>query len=120
METVTAIPKKPGPQSLSELRNISCTPLLGKIMEFFALRRLQKEVYPSTNQFGGLPGCGATHYLIEAWDRIVEGLDDGNSVVNLVSVDFAKAFNSMSHQACLKALIDEGVSTHMVRLVGWF
>ena len=53
-EAVTTIPKKPSPENLTELRNISCTPLLSKVMEYFALEQLKKEVYPDSNQFGGL------------------------------------------------------------------
>ena len=74
-------------------------------MEFFALDRLKTEVYPRNNQFGGLAGCGTTHYLIEAWDFILESLDKEGTAVNMVSIDFTKAFNSMSHQACIKALV---------------
>ena len=44
-------------------------------MEFFALECLKQEVYPDKNQFGGLSGCGTTHYLVEAWDEILESLD---------------------------------------------
>ena len=119
-ETVTSIPKKSNPEDLSELRNISCTPLLSKLMEYFVLERLKTEVYPAKNQYGGLQGCGTTHYLIEAWDRILEPLDRDGRAVNLISIDFAKAFNSMGHQACVRSLIDHGASTHSTRLVGAF
>ena len=105
---------------MGELRNISCTPLLSKIIEHFALRRLKEEVYPDTNQFGGLTGCGTTHYLIEAWDEILESMDQENAASCLVFIDFAKAFNTMSHQSCLKALLDHGASTHITRIVGSF
>ena len=37
LETVTSIPKTTHPSHLGELRNISCTPLLSKVMEFFTL-----------------------------------------------------------------------------------
>ena len=117
---MTSIPKKQSPEDLGELRNISCTPLLSKVMEFFVLEQLKKEVYPSNNQFGGLPGCGTSHYLIDAWDSILEGLENVGSTVNLVSIDFAKAFNSMAHQACIDALVTQGASTLMARMVGSF
>ena len=74
IETVTSIPKKSCPQDISELRN-SCTPLLSKVMEYFVLEELKKQIYPGINQFGGLTDCGTTHYLIEAWDNILEAMD---------------------------------------------
>lgn len=77
-------------------------------MEFFALEQLKQEVYPSRNQFGGLLGYRTTHYLIEAWDKILESLDQEGAVSSLISIDFAKAFNTMGHQACLSALLDHG------------
>ena len=89
-------------------------------MEYFVLEKLKQEVYPGINQFGGLTGCGTNHYLIEAWDYILETLDSEGTAVNLISIDFAKAFNSMSHQACVKSLEDRGASVHMTRLVGSF
>ena len=46
METVTAIPKNNSPEDLSELRNISCTPLFSKLLESFVLDRLRKETKP--------------------------------------------------------------------------
>lgn len=120
LEIVTLIPKKSKPQALNELRNISCTPLLSKVMENFVLDRLKTEVYQRDNHFGGLSGCGTSQYLIEAWDFIHEALDNERSAVNLISIDFAKAFNSMSHQACIKALESSSATTHMTRLVGSF
>ena len=38
----------------------------------------------------------------------------------LISIDFAKAFNTMGHQACLESLTLHGASPHMVRIVGSF
>ena len=55
-ETVTAIPKIDNPAAYGQLRNISCTPLFSKILEHFVLTRLQEEVRPGTNQFGGIKG----------------------------------------------------------------
>ena len=43
-----------------------------------------------------------------------------NSSVNLMSIDFQKAFNRMDHGACLARLTEKGVPDHLVKLVGAF
>ena len=53
-ETVTLIPKNQSPDSISELRNFSCTPLLSKILESFILDKLKREVKLSDQQYGGI------------------------------------------------------------------
>ena len=73
-------------------------------MEYFLLERLKEETSINTNQFGGLPGSGIDHYLAATWTDIMTALDQEDGVANLLSIDFAKAFNTMSHQACLAAL----------------
>ena len=40
-ESVTSIPKTAHPETLNEVRNISCTPVLAKIMEYFVLEELK-------------------------------------------------------------------------------
>ena len=119
-ETVSVIPKNLSPAGLSEMRNISCTPVLSKVMEFFLLERLRSEVTVKPNQFGGIPGCGIDHYLVEVWDSILQSLDQPSSVSTLISVDFAKAFNTMSYQACLTAFHKKGCSPHLTRMIASF
>ena len=65
-----------------------------RTLEFFVLERVKTEVSPSIRQNGGLSGSSTNHYLTDAWNYILECLDDEKGpVVNLVSIDFAKAFN---------------------------
>ena len=55
-ETVTVIPKNPAPSGLSELRNLSCTPLYSKVLESFILERLKSETKLSQRQYRGDQG----------------------------------------------------------------
>ena len=59
-ERVSVIPKNDCPTSLSELRNLSCTPLYSKLLESFILDKLKSKVKLSDSQYGGLKGCGST------------------------------------------------------------
>ena len=81
---------------------------------------MKTEVKPRPNQFGGLKNHSTSHYLIEAWTNILECLDEGDTAASIISVDFATAFNSMGHQACIEVLIKAGASNQIVRMLGAF
>ena len=120
LETVSVIPKKPHPTNLGGTRNISCTALFSKTLEFFVLEQLKNEASPSNNQYGGISGSGTNHYLAKVWTDILETVDQENSACALVSVDFAKAFNSMCHNECLAATRRLGASPHTVEMIRAF
>ena len=108
------------PEGLGETRNTSCTPVFSKVMEFFLLARLKNEATVKCNQFGGLAGSSTNHYLAEAWTDIMEALDQDGGVANVLSIDFAKAFNTIQHQACLRALESKGATNHTMRMAAAF
>ena len=89
-------------------------------MEFFLLERLKKEVEIEHDQYGGLKGSSTDHYLASAWTDIMTALDVDGRAVNLLSIDFAKAFNTMEHQACLSALVRKNASPHSIRMTASF
>ena len=120
LETVLIIPKVTRPSCLGETRNISCTPIFAKTMEYFLLERLKTETKIKNNQFGRQAGSGTSHYLADALTGVMECLDQEGGTANLLSIDFAKAFNTMSHQACLAALHRKGTSGHVIRMTANF
>ena len=67
IEYVTVIPKVPKPESFGQLRNISCTVLASKLYESYLMDWSKDEISTRGNQFGGVKGCGTSHYLIETW-----------------------------------------------------
>ena len=75
-ETVTLIPKVPAPDSLAQLRNLSCTPLFSKCLESFVLEGLKEKVKLGRSQFGGIKRTGVNHLLIETWNEIMQALED--------------------------------------------
>ena len=119
-EFVTVIPKKTNPESLSDLRNISCTMLASKMYESYVLDWLKAEVTLRSNQYGGVRGVGTDHVLVELWQGILEDLEDYRAGTVVTSVDYSKAFNRMSYQHCLAALARNGASTEVIRLVATF
>ena len=119
-ETVTLIPKVSTPSSLAQLRNLSCTPLFSKCLESFVLERLKQKVTLNRNQFGGIKGTGVDHFLVETWHEIMKALEDPSAAASLMSIDFEKAFNRMSHGHCLEALERIGADQKDIGLVHAF
>ena len=119
-ESVTVIPKVGHPSSFSDLRNISCTMLASKIYESFVLGWASEEVALKANQYGGVRGCSTAHMLIGVWDDICNNLEDYRAGTVLTSIDYAKAFNRVSYQQCLKALAKKGASSPVLHLIATF
>ena len=57
---------------------------------------------------------------MQAWDLILNGLEDNRDSVNLTTIDFAKAFNQMEHQACLRAFEHKGASSQTIGMIASF
>ena len=119
-EHVTAIHKCSIPTSLNDLRNISCTLLVSKVMESFVLNRAMTEVKIKRNQYGGVKGCGSAHMLVDVWQTICGDLEDCRAACLLTSIDYAKAFNRLSFQHCLTSFADCGASSQTIRLISTF
>ena len=81
-------------------------PLYSKVLESFVLNKMKDEISLSTNQYEGMKGCSTSHFLLDSWNDILTALEHPGSAVNLISVDFEKAFNRMDHTMCLEALVD--------------
>ena len=119
-EYVTVIPKKTMPQSFSDLRNISCTPLLSKIFEGYMLKRIKEETSLKANQYGGVKGCSTTHMVVGLLQEICENAEDYRSATILTAIDYSKAFNRVSFQHCLEALQRKGASTPVLKIIASF
>ena len=120
METITVIPKSTTADTFGECRNLSCTPLFSKVMESFLMDRINAEVKIDYSQYSGAKKCGTDHFLTQAWNNILTTLEDNRASVNLVTIDFAKAFNRMSHYHRLRAFKRKGATTHTLQLIGSF
>ena len=119
-EFVTIIPKKFKPEEIGDLRNISCTMLASKVFESYVLDWLKEDVKLRKNQYGGVKGLGTEHLLVQFWQEILENLDDYRAGTVVTSIDYSKAFNRMSFQKCLEALVRKGAPREVLGLVATF
>ena len=115
-EFVTPIPKTSIPQSTNDLRNISCTMLTSKVYESFLLNWLNEQTGIRRNQYGGVKGSGSEHLLVRMWQDVLQALEDPRAAQLLTSIDFAKAFNRLDFNHCLRSLRDKGASNGALRV----
>ena len=120
IEYVTPIPKKTMPQVPGDLRNISCTQLFSKIYESFVLQWLGEQVKLRPNQFGGVKGSGTEHFLVKLWQQVLENIEDPRAGSLLTSIDYAKAFNRLDFNHCLKCLKAKGADSNLTRIIASF
>ena len=119
-EFVTPIPKKPVPETVDDLRNISCTALFSKVYKSYVLGWLGEQVGMRSNQLGGMRGAGTEHYQVQLWQEVLESLEDPRSGSIITSIDYAKAFNRLDFLHCLRALAAKGASSELLRVVASF
>ena len=120
VEYVTPIPKTSLPAGPDDLRNISCTQLFSKVYESFVLDWLGTQVKLRQNQFGGVKGSGSEHSLIKLWQGVLEAIEDPRAGSLLTSIDYAKAFNRLDFNHCLRSLRAKGACTGILKIIASF
>ena len=119
-ESVTIIPKTRTPTDIGELRNISCTMLASKVYESYVLSWALEEVNLKPNQFRGMKGCSASHMLVSVWQNVLTDLEDCRASTLLTAIDYAKAFNRMQFQECLRSFARHCASNAIIKLIATF
>ena len=116
---VVPVPKVKPPRNIeSDLRPISLTPTLSKLLESFIGRWIVGKILPSLDQkqFGAIKGRSTTHALIDmlhTW----HSAQDQQKLARILFVDFAKAFDRVDHSIVISKLIALGLPGSVVK---WF
>ena len=103
---VICVPKCPHP-SIADIRPISLLPLCSKIFEKFVYNSMFDTFVRNfgSTQFGFRPHSSTTHALISLHDFVTSSLDrDDIGGVQIVSYDFSKAFDKVSHAIIIDSL----------------
>jgi hypothetical protein len=108
---VVPIPKSGAPKSIeTDLRPISLTPTLSKILEAFVgrwvLPALSKHF--DRRQYGAIKGRSTTHALIDVVNTWHQAIDKRQSTRTLF-IDYSKAFDHVDHATVLGKLSALGV-----------
>jgi len=105
--TIIPTPKLPTPQTYSDFRPISHTPLLSRILERLLVRHYLYPLFSDTrepinsdlaDQFAFRPTGSTTATLISILKTITDLLAT-EPFVRLITFDFSKAFDSLSHSS---------------------
>ena len=107
---ITPVPKKSFPKQEADFRPISITPVLCRILEKFVVRRYfypfltdPKINTPFQDQFAFRPTGSTTAALIALIQRLSDMLNE-EPYVRLISLDFSRAFDTVSHSYLAKVL----------------
>ena len=120
LEYATPIGKITHPESNSDLRLISLTKFFSKVFEKFIVEWIFFIIGHKLDpgQFGGLPGNSISHYLIHLVNFILSNLDSRSPTGILAAiVDFAQAFNRMSHNRIITIMSQMGFPGWLLKLM---
>src|SRR3989442_3235214 len=108
--TIKPIPKIPSPQTCSDFRPISLTPIVSRLLEKLVVRL---SIYPLFSQPSTLPffhdqfafrPTGSTQSAIIAILHHITTLLQTSKYVRLIALDFSKAFDTLRHSTTLTKL----------------
>ena len=103
---VSPIPKERPPKAIeSDLRPISLTCQISKVLESFTLTRMLPKVVPKldSNQFA-VAGRSTDQALVYLLHLAFEALDRGNCTIRFFFADFKKGFDLIDHKILLSKL----------------
>jgi len=114
---VVPLPKVNPPKVISkDLRPISLTPTLSKVLESFVGSWIMNTIVEKldTRQYGCIKGRSTTHELVDIIQHWQQALDKEQSVRALF-IDFAKAFDHVDHTIVVNKLHSLGVPNTLLR-----
>ena len=114
---VTPVHKKGNTSSVENYRPISLTPVVSKVLEKLVraalLDHLKTNGILSGNQHGFVPGRSCITQLLQVMDKWTEMIENGNPV-DVIYLDFAKAFDSVPHRRMMVRLESVGVAGELL------
>ena len=113
---ITPIPKVLPVSAEDELRPISLTTTLSKILEDFVVKWLIDDVQHKIDpqQFGCLKGTSTTFCLIDMIDNWLKSLDTQSHYLRICFIDFSKAFDRIDHNILVLKLLPLGVRKSII------
>ena len=110
--------KKGDPSDINNYRPINLLPCMYKLFAMCMEKRIEQniEINQPVEQAGFRPGYSTIDH-IHTLDQIVEKHLEFNQPLYLGYIDYAKAFDSISHESIWQALVHQGVSTVYINII---
>jgi len=116
---VIPIYKKRCKEDLGNYRPVSLTSVPGKVMKQTVLKEITRHVWDNRgirpSQHGFIKGRSCSTNLISFTDLVTRLVDEGKAV-DVVYLDFSKAFDTVSHSTLLQKLAAHGLDRYTL---GW-
>ena len=123
LANINPIPKETPITECTQLRPISLTNIIMRLFEKIVLK---KEISPelqsliNCDQFAYKEGTSATDALIMCHHKWLNWLDNNADHVRVVSFDFKKAFDSVSHHIVCKKLEKTNINPYIINWIANF
>ena len=104
---VLPLAKTPQPQPIDpDLRPISLTPVISKVLEGFVFNWIARIVMPHIDfyQFGSVKRSSTTHALVHLLHNWLSDLEEPNTFIRTCMIDFSKAFDRIDHNILIDKL----------------
>ena len=125
-EYVTPVPKIFPPKNLKDLRKISGTKNLSKILEALLTEHIIEDISPHMDsaQYGNKKGLGITHYLVSMLNQILTILDTNSSseknAVIATLIDWSQAFDRQDSKQIIDSFVSNGLRPTLVPILSNF
>ena len=118
MANVVALHKKGAGDKAENFRPVSLTCVLGKVYQKLVRRHIidHAEGSVTRDQHGFIGGRSCTSNLLEAFDTIIDMMDEGLPV-DILYFDFRKAFDTVPHHRLLVKLENIGITGETLEII---
>jgi hypothetical protein len=112
---VVPIPKVIPTPSMDKLRPVSLTPTLAKVAETFVTNWVMQDLSQQLDPrpYGNRKARSTSHYLVQLVQYAHQALEDGCNV-NLLAIDYSKAFDRVDITIALQKLLHMGVRRELL------